>query len=68
MHRKTKVNLPLSSHISVEASHSNSEHSWVRAAQSALLANAAIASHIIVRESIPMPVDIGCVHQSRVVL
>jgi len=63
-----KINPPFSSHISVEASHGDSKQCRVRAAQSALLTNTSIASHIIVRESITMPVDIGRVHQSRVML
>lgn len=68
MHRKTNINTSLSSQISVEASHSDSKKSWVRAAQSALLAHASISSHIIVRESITMSVDVCGVHQSRVML
>ena len=68
MHAKTKNNPSLSSHISVEASHGNSKQSWVRAAQSTLLAHASVASHVVVRESVSKPVDVRRVDQSRVML
>lgn len=68
MHRKTNINTSLSSQISVEASHSDSKQSWIWAAQSALLAHASISSHIIVRESVSMSVDVCGVHQSGVML
>jgi hypothetical protein len=68
MHARTKINPSLSSHISVEASHSDSEQSRVRAAQSALLTNASVTSHIIIRESVSKPVDVRRMDQSRVML
>ena len=66
--QKENTCLSLSSYISIEASHSDSKQSRVRATQSAFLANASIWSNIIVRESVSIAVDICSVDQSRVVL
>ena len=63
-----EINLSTSSQVSVEASHRDSKQGWVGAAQCTLLANASIWSHIIIRESVSMSVDIRRVHQSRVML
>lgn len=65
---KKQIDPSLSSHISIEASHSDSKQSWVRAAQSALLTHASITSDIIVRESVSMSINVCSVHESRVVL
>jgi hypothetical protein len=62
------MHLSPSRQISIEASHGDSKQSWVRAAECALLANASIWGHIIVREGVPMSVDICRMHQSRVML
>jgi hypothetical protein len=58
----------LSSHISVEPSDSNSKQRRICATQSALLTNATVWSHIVVRESIAVPIDIRRVHQPGIVL
>jgi hypothetical protein len=48
----------LSSHISVESSHSHSKQRRICAAQRALLTNASIWSYIVVGKSIAMSIDV----------